>query len=341
MFENPSNWLVAGGLGLGVVFGFIVYQFRFCLVGAVSSVSLVRDYRYALAFCAALLVAITGTQLLEIMHAVEIDKVSYRDARFDWLGVLFGGLIFGIGATLAGGDAARVVVLAGQGSKAGWVALFFFLIFATITQLGIIAIPREYSLVHNSINLAGGDAGIAALLSAPKWLVLVAVDIALLLFIILKWKHAQLKLLLAGAVLGATVVAAWYVTGVLAFDDFNPRPASALTVSGPMWKFGNTLVVGTSHSLDFQMSFVLGLLAIAFALAILTRSFRFSPVRGSSGKLALGGALMGIGGTFAYGCNVGQGFSGMSTLSLESVLAVIAMLAGIHLGTRWLEKTDR
>lgn len=339
MFENPADWLIAGGLITGGVFGLIVWQQRMCLVAAVGNASLVKDYRYALAFAVALLVAISGTQLFELLNIVDISKTSYRDARLDWVGVIFGGTVFGIGAALAGGDAARIVIMAGQGSRAGWVALFFFMLFATITQLGVIAIPREYSLTHNAITLSSGDAGIAASLALPKWVVFAAVDLGLLAFILWKWKHhADLKLMLGGAILGLTVIAAWYITGVLAYDEFNPTPASAITVSGPMWKIGNTLIDNAKHRLDFQMCFVLALLAIAFIASVLSRRFRLTPIQGSAGQIALGGALMGIGGTFAYGCNIGQGFSGIATLSVESTLAVISMIVGILLGTRWLER---
>lgn len=339
MFQNPANWTIAGGLVLGAIFGLIVWQQRMCLVAAVGNVTLVRDYRYALAFAFAIFVAITGTQLLELLHIVDISKASYRGARFDWIGLIAGGLIFGFGAAFAGGDAARIVVAAGQGSRSGWVAVFFFMVFAVITQLGVIATPREWSLTHNSITLSGGDAGIAAILSLPKWLVLVVVDLVLLGFIASKWKkHGDLKLLIGGAILGLTVVGAWYTTGVLAYDDFNPQPASAITVSGPMWKLGSVLITRNNQPLDLQICFVLGLLGASFIASVLTRRLQFTPIRGSAGLVALGGALMGIGGTVAYGCNIGQGFSGMSTLSLGSVLAVISMVVGIHFGTRWLEK---
>jgi uncharacterized membrane protein YedE/YeeE len=339
MFTDPASWSIAGGLGLGAIFGLIVWRQRMCLVAAVGNASLVRDYRYALAFAVAILVAISGTQLFELTQLVDIGKTSYRDARFDWLGVIFGGIVFGVGAALAGGDAARIVVQAGQGSRSGWVAVFFFMVFATITQLGVIAIPREYSLTHNAITLAGGDAGIAALLSLPKWLVFAIVDVGLIAFIIMKWKqHADLKLMLGGVILGLTVIGAWYTTGVLALDEFDPHPATSITVSGPMWKIGNALIAGAKHPLDLQISFVIGLFAISLLASVLTRQWRLTPIRGSAGLIALGGAMMGIGGTFAYGCNIGQGFSGVSTLSLESVLAVAAMIVGIQLGTRWLEK---
>lgn len=339
MFENPANWLTVSGLVLGAVFGFVVLQYRVCMVAAVSNVSLVKDYRYLLSYAFAALVAITGTQLLEINEIVEIDKSSYRGGQLDWLGVIAGGLVFGIGATLAGGDAARVVVSAGQGNKAGWFAVFFFLVFAAITQLGVLAIPREYSLSTNSINLAGGDAGLAALLSAPKVVMLAIVDIALIAFIVSKFKkHFDLTLAIAGAVLGLVVVAAWYTTGVLAADEFDPKAPAAMAVSGPMWKMANYLISGGKHHLDLALSFVIGLFAIALIMSIITSKFRAASGEFNAGTVSLGGALMGIGGTFAYGCNIGQGYSGLSTLSLESILAVIAILVGIHITTRYMEK---
>ena len=161
----------------------------------------------------------------------------------------------------------------------------------------------------------------------------------ILLGLIIKWKkHLDIKILLAGIVLGSTVIAAWYTTGVLAMDEFDPKSPSAITVSGPMSRTGTMIVAGEYPALSFAMSFVIGLLAISFVLAVLTRKFSFSPVTGSAGQIAFGGSLMGIGGTFAYGCSVGQGFSGLSTLSLESVIAVLSIVAGINIATRWLEK---
>lgn len=339
MFENPASWIIAGGLVLGAVFGLVVQQFRMCMVAAVGNATLIRDYRYLLGFAFAALTAITGTQLMEINEIVAIGKSSYRGAQLDILGVVGGGLLFGVGATLAGGDAARVVVMAGQGSKAGWVALFFFLIFAAVTQLGVLAVPREYSLTVNSINLSAGDNGLAALLSAPKWLMLVIIDLALLAFIISQFKkHFDVKIAIAGIVLGLTVVGAWYTTGVLAFDEFEPKAPAAMAVSGPMWKIANYLTAGGKHHIDLALAFVIGLFAISLVVSLLTGKFKPGSGEVKAGMVALGGALMGIGGTFAYGCNIGQGFSGLSTLSLESILAVIAMLAGMHFATRWLEK---
>lgn len=341
MFEDPTNWLIAGGLVIGAVFGLVVRQNRLCLVGAVSNVTLIKDYRYILAFAVAALIAISGTQLLEIYGIVEIDKAAYRNARLDWLGVILGGLMFGIGATLAGGDAAKVLVMAGNGNQVGWIVTFFFALFAAIAQFGILETPRVYSLLNSSITLTGEDAGLAEILSVSKWIVLIVVDLLLIGLIISKWKQADIKLLVAGAVLGLTVSAAWYITGVMAIDEFaeSVKP-SAMTISGPMSRLGNLVVANQYPAFSFSVSFALGMLIISFIVAILTKQFSLAPARGSIGRLALGGALMGMGGTFGYGCNIGQGYSGLSTLSLESIIAVFAIIAGIHLTTKYLEKRD-
>jgi uncharacterized membrane protein YedE/YeeE len=42
----------------------------------------------------------------------------------------------------------------------------------------------------------------------------------------------------------------------------------------------------------------------------------------------IGGTLMGFGGVTAMGCTIGQGITGVSTLSLGSILALASIIAG-------------
>lgn len=42
----------------------------------------------------------------------------------------------------------------------------------------------------------------------------------------------------------------------------------------------------------------------------------------------------------AYGCNVGQGLTGISTLSLESILAFSGMFIGTAITVKFMEKFD-
>ncbi|WP_217629737.1 YeeE/YedE thiosulfate transporter family protein [Paracoccus chinensis] len=68
----------------------------------------------------------------------------------------------------------------------------------------------------------------------------------------------------------------------------------------------------------------------AFNTAILTCSFHpesFSSLRQMLRAIA-GGVLMGFGGVLPLGCSIGQGLSGVSTLSLGSIVALAGIAAG-------------
>ena len=108
--EELNIWLVGGGLAVGAIFGFLAQHHRFCMVAATGNYLLIKDNRQLLAFIAALLAAIIGTQLLEFTNTVAIADSSYRNSQLDWFGASFGGLIFGVGAVIAGGCATRTLV---------------------------------------------------------------------------------------------------------------------------------------------------------------------------------------------------------------------------------------
>ncbi len=48
----------------------------------------------------------------------------------------------------------------------------------------------------------------------------------------------------------------------------------------------------------------------------------------------LGGLLMGFGGTLAGGCNIGNALTGLSILSLNSLVATASILLGLALAVR-------
>lgn len=337
--DELNVWLVGGGLAIGAVFAIVVQQFRFCLVAGTSNLLLIKDNRQAMAFATALLVGITGTQLLEIMEVVAIADSPYRNNTLDWFGAAAGGIIFGIGATLAGGCAARTLVKTMEGSIHSLMALLSFAIVAAIAQFGFLETARVDLTYATSIELTT-DAGIASILSISPWLVLAVVVAGLVLFI---FKSAQRGLdktmLVIGVIVGLLVVASWYITGVLAQDEFDPANPSAITMSGPLARFGYIIISGRIPALSFAISFVIGTAVVSFLSALVTGRFSITAPRKGMAKMALiGGSLMGIGGIMAYGCNIGQGLSGISTLSLESLLAVIGMVLGISIMTKWMEK---
>lgn len=332
-------WSVGGGLAIGTIFAIMVQRFRFCLVAGIGNLLLIKDYRLANAFAVALLIAISGTQLLELFNIVAIADSGYRNNTLDWFGATVGGFVFGIGATLAGGCAARTVVRTMEGSLHSLLVLLSFAIVAAITQFGFLESFR-LNLTHaTSIELTT-DAGIASIMHLPPWLVLSVVVLSLLIFILKGWKRSPDKtMLIVGFIVGLLVVCSWYITGVLAQDEFAPSKPSSMIISGPLARLGYIFISGRIPALSFAISFVIGTAVISLLLALATRQFKITPPQKGMTKMAVfGGGLMGFGAIMAYGCNIGQGLSGISTLSMESLLAVLGMVAGVGVVTKWMEK---
>lgn len=334
-----NTWLVGGGLLVGAVFAIMVQRFRFCLVAATSNLLLIKDHRQVVAFIAALLVAITGTQLLELTGSVAIADSNYRDGTLDWFGSTFGGFIFGIGATLAGGCAARTLIKTMEGSIHSLIALVSFATFAAITQFGFLEPVRIELIRFTSIELMT-DSGIAAITSLSPWLVLAIVISGLLFLIFKSWQRSPDRIMLiVGLIIGALVIVSWYVTGALAQDEFTQVKPSAMTLSGPFARFAYLFVSGAMPPLSFAVSFVISTAIVSLMLALTTGQFHITaPGKGMIKMALLGGSLMGTGSIMAYGCNIGQGLSGISTLSLESLLAIFGMLTGMAVVTKWMEK---
>jgi len=339
---ETNNWLIYGGVIIGIIFGVLMQRFRFCMVAATANWILIKDLRQVSTFVAVLLVAIAGTQYLEISGWVDISHAAYRNAQLDWWGVILGGLLFGIGATLAGGCATRTVVRFAEGSIHSLIVVCSFMFFAAITQFGWLETARLDMTHATSINLKT-DAGLASMLSISPTVVAAIVVLGLLAILVhsIRKQAIHWSWIIAGAVIGGLVVFSWIVTGDLAQDEFDPRNPSAMTVSGPMARFGYLILYQKVPAISFAITFVLTMTVTAFVTALITREFKFTPVPKGMAKFAvLGGAMMGIGGILAYGCNVGQGLSGMSTLSLESILATVSMFTGAAITVKWWERRN-
>jgi hypothetical protein len=82
---------------------------------------------------------------------------------------------------------------------------------------------------------------------------------------------------------------------------------------------------------------VFGVVLGAFAYALYNRSFSWEGFHSTQDTALhmVGAACMGIGGVTAGGCTVGQGLSGMSTLSVSSMIALTGIMLGGTLGLRF------
>jgi hypothetical protein len=163
---------------------------------------------------------------------------------------------------------------------------------------------------------------------------------------------------LSGAGVGAVVVGLWWVSGVVGHVAEHPETLEAVfltTASGRMESLSLTAPVASwwdalmyfsdgSKRLTLGMLTALGLLVGAWGSALLQGTFRwegFSQTPDLAAHL-LGGGLMGVGGVLAMGCTMGQGLSGVSTLSLGSFVAATGMVCGAVLALHWqLRRAER
>jgi hypothetical protein len=140
----------------------------------------------------------------------------------------------------------------------------------------------------------------------------------------------------AGFAVGILVAAGWFATGYLGADDFNPAPVTSLTFIAPIADTLQYVMLSTGLTLNFGIATVAGVFAGSLLTALATGRFHWEGFNSPRHMLhSIGGAaLMGAGGAMAYGCSIGQGLTGLSTLALASFVAVAGILAGTAAGLR-------
>ncbi len=337
-------------LAVGVVFGFVASRTNFCTMGAVSDIVNMGDWNRMRMWALAIAVAILGTSALQLAGLVDVSKSIYTASKLVWLSHIIGGLAFGVGMTLASGCGSKTLIRIGGGNLKSVVVFVFLGISAYMTLRGLFAVWRVRFLDSMATTLPHSQdlpAFLGASGIAPDTALTLAAALiggGLLLWALAKREAWRSDVLLGGAVIGAMVVAAWYVSGHIgyvaehpetleeAFIGTNSGRAESLTFVAP---FAFTLELlmlwsDSSRILTFGIASSLGVIAGAAIHTVLSGSFRIEGFRDAPdlARHMVGGVLMGFGGVTALGCTIGQGISGLSTLALGSMIATVAIIAG-------------
>src|SRR5512137_725032 len=104
---NVATTVVLGGFLLAFVFGFVATRANFCTMGAIADIVNMGHWGRMRMWLLAIAVAIIGASLLHGLGLVNLGDSIYQRPRLNWLSAIVGGLVFGIGMTLAGGCANR------------------------------------------------------------------------------------------------------------------------------------------------------------------------------------------------------------------------------------------
>jgi uncharacterized membrane protein YedE/YeeE len=351
---NLAPIVVAGGFALAFVFGFIAMRANFCTMGAISDVVNMGHWGRMRMWLLAIAVAIIGATALQATGLVTLADSIYQRPRLAWLSAIVGGLLFGIGMTFAGGCANRNLLRIGAGSMRSVVVFAFVGISAYMTIKGLFAQWRVDYLDRFAIDLAayglkGQDlptlAAAATGLSANAALVTVAAIVAgaLLVFVFADARfRGNSKQVFAGVVIGLVITGGWYVSGHLGHGEneqlemvyfgTNTRAAESMSFVAPMAYTLELLMLWTDKSLavSFGVASALGIILGATAWALVSRTWHLEGFASAADTRdhIVGSVLMGFGGVTALGCTVGQGISGVSTLAVGSILALLSIIAG-------------
>jgi hypothetical protein len=331
----PNIVLYAASL-IGVVFGIAGLLSGFCLTSGLRNWWQEGDGRLIRSFALALAIAIAGTQALAGAGLVDLGQSIYLQPSFSAALILFGGLLFGYGMVAANACVSRALILLGRGNLRSLVVVIVVGVTAQMTLKGLAAPLRLAFLRWSEITLKsvalpdimaahGLDAALARLVGAA------AVSGALLAFAL---THAPFRkaygLVAASVVIGLLIPAGWFATGYLGADPFNPAPVGSLTFVAPSADSLQYVMFSTGSTLSFGVVVVAGVLVGSFVTALVTRRFAIEGYTSARHMLrSIGGAaLMGSGGAMAYGCTIGQGLTGLSTLALPSAVAGTGILLG-------------
>jgi uncharacterized protein len=338
--------------------GALVNKTNFCTMGAVSDwVNMGRTNRLR-AWVLAMATAIIAVSIIENLQffSLESTRTPYRTENFAWIRYIIGGLIFGIGMTLASGCANKALIRLGGGNlKSIFVILtagFFAFLMGKTSLYEVIFQPWVEATTINLNSYSIYEQDLGSFISAFSGIdnlatirLLSGLFLGLTLLIII-FKSAPFRRdwinIVVGIGVGTAVVSAWYITGgplgqewIEAMEWEEEKhigiAVQGITFIGPMANIISFLMNPSNFLLiGFCMVSLFGVLVGSFLYAILSKSFRIEWFSSWSDFFThlIGASMMGIGGVLAMGCTIGQGVTGVSTLSLGSFLAVTSIIMG-------------
>ena len=348
--DDPSTPLLLAGCGLlaGLIVGAVARIARFCTFGAVEDWGLADDTRRLRSWGLAVAVAILVVQGLDAWGGARIGESFYLSAAFGWAGAIVGGLLFGFGMAMVGTCGYGTLVRLGGGDLRAIVVFLVLGLSAYMTARGLTGVFREAVIDPLTWNLEGiGGQGLSHLLSAVLGIERSWISLSLGLLVPLAIAHWCFRSpafrraprdILGGVIIGLTAAGGFAATGILGADPFDPQRVESVTYVLPPGETIVYLLTFSGATIDFGIGLVMGTIAGAFLAAAAKGELRleaFDDAREMRRHL-LGAFLMGFGGVTALGCTVGQGISGMATLSFSAPLVLASILLGAAFGLHYL-----
>lgn len=336
---------------VSMVFGVISRRTHFCTMGAIGDVVNLGDWTRMRQWGLAAGVAMIGFAVMAHAGWIDPAKSVYASSRWLWLSALSGGILFGFGMVLASGCGSKTLLRIGGGNLKSVVVFLVMGVAAFASLKGITAVLRVVTVDRVAMDFAEGTTltvWLAAALGIKGTVAGLALSVliggGLMVWALRGHGFIQFDNLLAGFGIGTVIVLMWGVSGKLGYVGEHPETLQEVflaTNTGRMEAL--TFTAPMAYTLDWLMFFsdknkvltlavvsVFGVIAGSTLHALVTRSFRWEGFGGTEdlANHLVGALLMGVGGVTAMGCTVGQGLSGISTLSVTSFVALAGIMVG-------------
>ncbi|BFU61014.1 MULTISPECIES: YeeE/YedE family protein [Rodentibacter] len=322
------------GLLCGILLGFVMQRGRFCITGAFRDLYVTKNNKMFVALFIAISVQSIGFFILKEIGWLNIEPAK----NFEYLAVISGSFLFGIGIIYAGGCATGTWYRAAEGLIGSWVALFMYMLLSAMMRTGplgdinraVRSVKVEERNIYETVgisawwfvalltvvtgyyvykHLSKPQAKVASL--KPK-----KIGIAHILFE-KRW-HPFVSALLIGLI----ALVAWplsVATGRI----------GGLGITTPSANIMQYLITDDTKFINWGVFLVLGIFIGSFIAAKGSNEFRLRlPDIQTIVRSAFGGILMGVGASLAGGCSIGNALVATAYFSWQGWVSLPLMVLG-------------
>ncbi|WP_455199204.1 YeeE/YedE family protein [Kaarinaea lacus] len=231
-FAEAQSLLLWSVFAAAVVLGAVVNKTNFCTMGAVSDWVNMGDLGRMRAWILAMAVATLGVVILESVGKVDPNTAfpPYRASNLIWAENILGGIIFGIGMTLASGCGNKTLIRIGGGNLK---SIMVLLVIGVIAYYMVNPFPNSdqtlftvlfYDWIRPMAVELGRAQDLGTLVSAEnavntRLVIGIVIALAALVFV---FKSAEFRgsfdNIFAGIVVGLVVLAGWYFSSSVGVD---------------------------------------------------------------------------------------------------------------------------
>ncbi|WP_226035129.1 YeeE/YedE family protein [Aquibacillus saliphilus] len=345
----------------GFLYGFLLQKADFCFTASIRDWISVRDSRIGKGVLVLIATAMIGWGLVLTLGLQTVGEVWTVPIGFS---NLIGGVIFGIGMTIAGSCASGALYRAGMGYIQFWIVIASMMVGNILFAL--VYDPWVEGYFFEPLLLT--EQGFSLYQLNLPFLLIPILVVGLMLLIAVRqfgWKElgqgvkesfkdfrgnpltkSHWDIRMVAVLIGIIATIQFVVISSISITGPETRIASVLLsfVFGDDFIYQNAYL--NSMFADFpsiglgpEETLIIFMIFGAFVSALLSKSFKIRKPKLVRLPYAIGGGLlMGIASRMAPGCNIANVIPGIGGLSISSFIVIIGMALGVFIATAYVFK---